>query len=219
MERGVSQTAAAAIRLKRAYEAPEAEDGVRVLVDRLWPRGVSKAAADLDAWMAELGPSDELRTWFGHQSARWQGFAETYGGELAIPLRQTLLASLQGVADHSTLTLVYGARDTNENEAVVLRQYLLQKRARPTAGWDAPTKLLVMIAVVAAAHHDAVAPASGVQLMASPLLTSDEIAEARSVLTADGQLRAVSGGWTLTARAQKQVRQLPEQRAPAAASA
>jgi uncharacterized protein YeaO (DUF488 family) len=219
MESGVSKAVAEAIQLKRAYEAPEAGDGVRVLVDRLWPRGVSKAAAELDAWMAELGPSDELRTWFGHQSARWQGFAEKYGGELATPLRQTLLASLQGVADHSTLTLVYGASGTNENEAVVLRQYLLQKRARPTAGWDAPTKLLVMIAVVAAAHHDGVAPASGVQLLAAPLLTSDEIADARSALIANGQLRAVSAGWKLSARAQKQVRQLPEQRAPDAASA
>ena len=62
MESGGSKTAAEAIRLKRAYEAPESGDGVRILVDRLWPRGVSKAAADLDAWMAELGPSDELRT-------------------------------------------------------------------------------------------------------------------------------------------------------------
>jgi hypothetical protein len=129
------------------------------------------------------------------------------------------LASLQGLADHSTLTLVYGASDTNENEAVVLRQYLLQKRARPTSGWDAPTTLLVMIAVVAAAHHDAVAPAPGVQLLAAPLLTSDEIAEAHSVLMANGQLRAASDGWKLTARAQKQVRQLPVQRAPDAASA
>lgn len=219
MGSGVSGAAGDGIHVKRAYEAPEAEDGVRVLVDRIWPRGVSKAAADLDAWMAELGPSDELRTWFGHQSARWQGFAEKYGGELATPLRQMLLASLQGVADRSTLTLVYGARDTKENEAVVLRQYLLQKRARPAAGWDAPTMLLATIAVVAAAHHDGVAPASGVQLLAAPLLTSDEIADARSALMANGQLRAVSAGWTLSAHAQKQVRQLPEQRAPDAASA
>jgi uncharacterized protein YeaO (DUF488 family) len=193
MVSGDSQTAAAAIRLKRAYDAPEAGDGVRVLVDRLWPRGVSKAAADLDAWMAELGPSDELRTWFGHQSARWKGFTERYRGELATPLRQMLLASLQGVADH----------------AVVLRQYLLQERARPAAGWDAPTTVLVVTAVVAAAHHDGVAPASGVQRLAAPLLTSDEIAEARSALMANGQLRAVSDGWMLTARAQKRVRQLP----------
>jgi uncharacterized protein YeaO (DUF488 family) len=209
MVSGDSQTAAAAIRLKRAYDAPEAGDGVRVLVDRLWPRGVSKAAADLDAWMAELGPSDELRTWFGHQSARWKGFTERYRGELATPLRQMLLASLQGVADHATLTLVYGARDTQENEAVVLRQYLLQERARPAAGWDAPTTVLVVTAVVAAAHHDGVAPTSGVQRLAAPLLTSDEIAEARSALMANGQLRAVSDGWMLTARAQKRVRQLP----------
>ncbi len=212
MESGGSRAVAEAIQLKRAYEAPEAGDGVRVLVDRLWPRGVSKAAAGLDAWMAELGPSDELRTWFGHQSARWQGFAEKYCGELSTPLRQTLLASLQGVAGHSTLTLVYGASDTKENEAVVLRRYLRQERARPAAGWDAPTTLLTVIAVVAAAHHDAAASASGVELFATPLLTSDEIAEARSALMATGHLRAVPDGWKLTARAQKQVRQLPTQR-------
>ena len=214
-----SRVPAESIRLKRAYEVPKAGDGVRVLVDRLWPRGVSKAAAALEAWMAELGPSDELRMWFGHQPERWTGFAEKYGGELATPLRQMLLAALEGVADRSTLTLVYGARDTKENEAVVLRQFLLQKRARPAAGWDAPTKLLATIAVAAAAHHDGVAPASAVQLLAAPLLTSDEIAEARAALMANGQLRAVSDGWTLTARARKQVRQLPAQRAPAVASA
>jgi uncharacterized protein YeaO (DUF488 family) len=214
-----SRVPAESIRLKRAYLSPEAGDGVRVLVDRIWPRGISKAAADLDAWMAELGPSDELRMWFGHQPDRWHGFAEKYCGELATPLRQMLLAALQGVADRSTLTLVYGARDTKENEAVLLRRYLLQERPRPATSWDTPTTLLVMIAVVAAAHHDGVAPALGVQLLAAPLLTSDEIAEARSVLMANGQLRAVSDGWTLTARAQKQVRQLPTQRAPDVASA
>ena len=207
-----SRVLAESIRLKRAYEAPEAGDGVRVLVDRIWPRGVSKAAAALDAWMAELGPSDELRMWFGHQPDRWHGFAEKYCGELATPLRQMLLAALQGVADRSTLTLVYVARDTKENEAVVLRQYLIQKQAQPAAGWDAPTKLLATIAVVAAAHHDGVAPASGVQLLAAPLLTSDEIAEARSVLMANSQVLAVPGGWKLAARAQRQVRQLAERR-------
>jgi uncharacterized protein YeaO (DUF488 family) len=207
-----------AIHLKRAYDTPEAGDGVRVLVDRLWPRGIAKTAADLDAWMAELGPSDELRTWFGHQPDRWTGFAEKYRAELETPLRQTLLAALQGVADRSTLTLVYGARDTRENEAVVLRHYLIQERARP-ALWDAPTTLLIVMAVVAAAHHDAVASASGVELFASPLLTADEIADARSALIADGALRADSGGWKLTAAAQKEVRQLRGQRAPDAAVA
>ncbi|MGH2615984.1 MAG: DUF488 domain-containing protein [Thermomicrobiales bacterium] len=208
MGSSVSRKAAEAIHLKRAYDAPEPGDGVRVLVDRLWARGIAKAAAGLDAWMAALGPSDALRTWFGHQPDRWTDFAEKYRVELSTPPRQTLLAALQGVAGHATLTLVYGARDTKENEAVVLRQYLLQERARPAAGWDAPTTLLVVMAVVAAAHHDAVAPASGVQVFASPLLTPDEIADASSTLLSNGLLQAISGGWKLTTRAQKQVRQL-----------
>ena len=216
MGSGVSRTAAEAIHLQRAYDAPQAGDGVRVLVDHLWARGISKAAAGLDAWMAALGPSDALRTWFGHQPERWADFADKYRGELLTPPRQTLLAALQGVAGRSTLTLVYGARDTKENEAVVLRQYLLQEQARPAAAWDAPTKLLAVMAVVAAAHHDAVAPAAGVLMFASPLLTSGEMTDARSALMANGQLRAVSGGWKLTARAQKQVRQL--QQAPDSAS-
>src|SRR4051794_27191536 len=135
MRNGGSEIAAEKIQLKRAYDAPEAGDGVRVLVDRLWPRGISKDAADLDAWMAALGPSDELRTWFGHQPDRWADFADRYRNELITAPRQTLLAALRGVASHATLTLVYGARDTRENEAVVLRQYLLQERARP-ADWD-----------------------------------------------------------------------------------
>jgi uncharacterized protein YeaO (DUF488 family) len=209
-----SRVAAESIRLKRAYASPEAEDGVRVLVDRLWPRGVSKGAADLDAWMAELGPSDQLRTWFGHQPDRWTAFAEKYRGELETPLRRTLLAALQGVASESTLTLVYGARDTTKNEAIVLRQCLLQERTRPAAGWDAPTKLLLVIAVVAAAHHDAVAPAVGVELFAQSLLTTGELTEARAELSSNDLLQAVSGGWRLTARAEKQVRQLSDQYAP-----
>ena len=213
MESSASTPAAEAIRLKRAYAAPEAGDGVRVLVDRLWPRGVSKAVVDLDAWMKELGPSDALRTWFGHQPERWTAFTEKYRGELATPLRQTLLAALQGAAGRSPLTLVYAARDTKENEAIVLRQFLLQERARP-ADWDAPTKLLLVMAVVAAAHPDAVASSPGVDLFAAPLLTTRELTDARAKLVSDGQLLAVPGGWKLTARAQKQVRQLPEQRAP-----
>jgi uncharacterized protein YeaO (DUF488 family) len=195
------------IRLKRAYAAPENQDGVRVLVDRLWPRGVAKTAADLDAWMKELGPSDALRTWFGHQPERWAAFTEKYRDELTTPLRQTLLAALQGVADRQTLTLVYGARDTKENEAIVLRQYLLRERARP-AGWDASTKLLLVMAVVAAAHPDSVAPASGVELFASPLLTAHEFSAARVALLTDGLLRNAPSGWHLTSRGDRQVRGL-----------
>jgi uncharacterized protein YeaO (DUF488 family) len=211
--------AADAIRLKRAYDTPAAEDGVRVLVDRLWPRGIAKGAADLDAWMAALGPSDELRTWFGHRSERWAEFAERYRGELATPLRQTLLAALHGVAGRATLTLVYGARSTHENEAVVLRDSLLRERPWPASGWDAATTLLVVMAVVAAAHHDAVATAAEVELFAAPLLTADEIAAAREALSASGQVLAVAGDWKLSAQAQAQVRQLAGRRALDSASA
>src|SRR5690349_19728335 len=102
------------VAIKRVYEKPEPADGIRVLVDRLWPRGVSKDAADLDAWMKELGPSDELRTWFGHQPNRWDVFVAKYQQELTTPLRQLLLAELQGGARGSPVTLVYGAHDTKE---------------------------------------------------------------------------------------------------------
>lgn len=211
----MSQPAAAAIRLKRAYEAPAAADGVRVLVDRLWARGIAKNTANLDAWMANLGPSDALRSWFGHQPDRWAAFAEKYRDELATPLRQTLLVALQGVADHATLTLVYGARNTQENEAVVLRQYLLQERAQSPDIWAATTKLLVLTAAVAAAHHDAVATAPGVQVFAAPLLTTDEYGGALKELIASGQLREVAGGWRLSTRSRQQMRQLSHP-APAA---
>jgi hypothetical protein len=102
---------------------------------------------------------------------------------------------------------VYGARDTKENEAIVLRQFLLQERARP-ADWDPSTKLLLVMAVVAAAHHDAVASASGVELFASPLLTAREISAARTELVSNGLLRTASDGWQLTSRAHRQVREL-----------
>ncbi len=208
MARDDARTAPSTIRLKRAYEAPQASDGSRVLVDRLWPRGVSKEAAGLDAWMKALGPTDDLRTWFGHQPARWDGFAEQYRRELTTPLRQLLLTELQGVAGGSTLTLVYGARETKENEAVILRDYLLHEQLRPDDSWDTPTSLLMTVAVVAAAHHDAVAPASGLKLFASPVLTAQDLDGALKELLTGGQLRDSPGGWKVTARGQQRMRQV-----------
>ena len=110
------------VRLKRAYEAPEPSDGYRVLVDRLWPRGVSKADARLDEWARELAPSTELRTWFGHDPARFDEFRQRYTAELAAHAEQ--LEELRGRAREGTLTLVYGARDTEHNDAVVLAEAL-----------------------------------------------------------------------------------------------
>jgi uncharacterized protein YeaO (DUF488 family) len=107
------------VRIKRAYEPAAADDGYRVLVDRLWPRGVSKEKAHLDAWMKDIAPSTELRRWFGHDPARWDEFQRRYRAELAEPERSQLVDTLAERATHGPLTLVYGARDTAHNEAVV----------------------------------------------------------------------------------------------------
>ena len=125
-----------------------------------------------------------------------------------VALNLTINPRAGTLAGSATLTLVYGARDTQENEAVVLRQYLLQEHAQAPTGWDTPTKLLVVMAVVAAAEPDAVASVSGVERFAAPLLTRDEIANARSMLLTDDQLRAVSGGWELTTRGRRRLRAL-----------
>lgn len=196
------------VAIKRVYEKPAPRNGTRVLVDRLWARGVSKDTAKLDAWMKEWGPTDELRTWFGHQPDRWDAFAEKYRHELETPLRQLLLAELQSVAAGSPITLVYGARDTKQNEAVVRRDYLLQGRVHPDDTWDALTKLLLTAAVVVAAHPDAVAPVSGLKRLASPILSAHELDSALTELLADGSLRESAGGWRLTPRARQQVQQL-----------
>ncbi len=110
------------IRLKRAYDESAAEDGCRVLVDRLWPRGVSKEYAALDRWMREVAPSDELRTWFDHDPEKWVEFRRRYEDEL--DAREDDLVFLRQKAEAGTLTLVYGARDTEHNQAVVLAERL-----------------------------------------------------------------------------------------------
>ena len=210
MRREDSRTISPAIQLKRAYESPESGDGVRVLVDRLWTRGVSKDDADLDAWMKELGPTAELRKWFGHRSERWNEFTGRYLQELATPLRQLLLAELQGIARGPKLTLVYGARDTKENEAVVLRHYLLHETAHSGANWSAAAKLLFTIAALADAHHDAIAPSASLTQFASPILTGQEIDDGLKYLLSNGLLRQSSDGWRVTANGLRRIRQQPD---------
>jgi uncharacterized protein YeaO (DUF488 family) len=124
------------IRIKRAYEPAAKADGARILVDRLWPRGVTKDALSIERWTKEIGPSDALRRWFGHDPERWEEFRRRYVAELA---RQTaLLEELRGVARDGVLTLVYGARDDAHNNAVVLREVLLKRlratKTKPPAG-------------------------------------------------------------------------------------
>lgn len=114
-----------AIVLKRIYEAAGADDGCRVLVDRVWPRGVSKSAAALDDWHKEVAPSTELRKWFGHEPERWEAFQSAYCEELD-QCDPRVLDALRQQARNGKLTLLFGARDEQRNQAVVLKAYLEQ---------------------------------------------------------------------------------------------
>ncbi len=114
--------ARATIRIKRVYEEPARSDGYRVLVDRVWPRGVSKEHAHVDEWVKAAGPSDALRKWFGHDPERFTEFAERYRSELADNPAADHLRELTGA--HRTITLVYSAKDEQHNQAVVLRDLL-----------------------------------------------------------------------------------------------
>jgi uncharacterized protein YeaO (DUF488 family) len=117
------------VRLKRAYEPASPEDGYRVLIDRLWPRGVSRQQAKLDDWDNELAPSTELRRWFGHDPSRFEEFRRRYVQELRN--ERPRLAALRRRAREGTLTLVYSAQDTDHNDAVVLAEVL--RRGLPKA--------------------------------------------------------------------------------------
>jgi uncharacterized protein YeaO (DUF488 family) len=117
------------VQIRRAYEPPHAGDGYRVLVDRLWPRGRSKASVRVAVWAKELAPSTALRTWFGHNPARWAEFKRRYLVELRSPERLQRLDELTKRAQAGTVTLVYGARDEEHNEARVLAEKL-ERRIR-----------------------------------------------------------------------------------------
>lgn len=121
----------AMVRLKRAREPVSVEDGYRVLVDRLWPRGVKKEDLEVDEWLKEVAPSTELRRWFGHEPERWQGFVQRYRWELARGPAREALERLVYLAREGPLTLVYGARDEEHNNAVVLKAEL-ERRLRAT---------------------------------------------------------------------------------------
>jgi len=112
------------IQLERVYTARTNARGKRILVDRLWPRGVRKDALKLDLWLRELAPSNELRKWFGHDPRRWEEFERRYYSELRRPERQEQLHELLALARKGPVTLLYGARDEEHNEAVALRKFL-----------------------------------------------------------------------------------------------
>ena len=114
------------VRLKRAYEPAAPEDGVRVLVDRLWPRGLRKADAAIDRWMKDIAPSTELRQWFGHDPERWHEFRRRYTRELQ--QQAVAVDELRELARGGRVTLVFAAHDEAHNDAIVLRDALLQAR-------------------------------------------------------------------------------------------
>ncbi len=112
------------IELKRVYEPKGATDGLRILIDRLWPRGLSKEQAAVDRWLRDLAPSTELRRWFGHDPARWDEFRRRYVGELQE--HGDLLEEVRSLARRGRVTLLYAARDEAHNDAVALRELLLK---------------------------------------------------------------------------------------------
>jgi uncharacterized protein YeaO (DUF488 family) len=114
------------LKLKRAYELASKTDGVRVLVDRLWPRGVSKKTARIDHWFREIAPSAELRKWFNHDPEKWAKFRQKYFRELNA--NREVVDQLRELLHRGTVTLVYGAKDEEHNDAVALQEYLTSHR-------------------------------------------------------------------------------------------
>ena len=110
------------IKLKRAYEKPSRDDGSRILVERLWPRGLTKERAAVDLWLKEVAPSPELRKWFGHDPARWEQFQKRYGKELHE--QEEAVRLLEEKGRQGTVTLVYAARDEEHNGALALKRFL-----------------------------------------------------------------------------------------------
>jgi uncharacterized protein YeaO (DUF488 family) len=115
------------LKLKRIYDPPARTDGFRILVDRLWPRGVSKSTAHVDAWIKEIGPSNALRKWFAHDPSRWTEFQRRYDAELhAAPEVTGQLKHL--LKEHPNATLLFGARDEEHNQAIALRAFLARRK-------------------------------------------------------------------------------------------
>jgi len=114
-----------AITIKRVYEKPSSEDGKRILVDRLWPRGLTKEKAKIDLWLKDIAPSTNLRKWFGHDIAKWQEFKKQYSME--IQKNTAVLTQLEEQLKKGKVTLVYAAKDEEHNDVVVLKEYLEKK--------------------------------------------------------------------------------------------
>ncbi len=114
------------VRVKRIYEAASPDDGYRLLIDRIWPRGVSRAGAALDRWLPDVAPSHGLRRWFGHEPSRWEEFVRRYHVELNEETE--LIVEIESLADAGEVTLLYSARDERHNQAIALEAYLKRRR-------------------------------------------------------------------------------------------
>ncbi len=125
------------LKIKRAYEGKAAQDGQRIYVDRLWPRGLSKEAAAFDEWLKDLSPSAELRQWFGHEPDKFAEFGKRYIRELSTPERQALLRRIAEMAKDADVTLVYSAKDTEHNNAVILKDLIAGIMRRRVSGKQA----------------------------------------------------------------------------------
>ncbi len=112
------------IRTRRIYDPGQEDDGERILVDRLWPRGISKEAAQLDEWAKEIAPSDELRKWYGHDSEKWGAFKQRYRAELQQKEKSETLRELADKSRRGTITLLYAARDESHNNAAALAEFI-----------------------------------------------------------------------------------------------
>ena len=117
-----------AVKVKNVYDQAERTDGVRILVDRLWPRGLTKDEAALDEWIRDVAPSNKLRAWFGHKPDRWHEFQGRYRKELGMPERKAIVHRLRKISGIATVTLLYAAKDEEHNNAVVLAAILTKKR-------------------------------------------------------------------------------------------
>ena len=116
------------VSIKRAYEAPSADDGFRILVDRLWPRGLTKEKARIDLWLKDVAPSNELRKWFAHDPEKWPAFKSKY--ILELKSKNEALSQLHAKLKEGVVTLIYAARDEEHNEAVILQELLTRTSAR-----------------------------------------------------------------------------------------
>ncbi len=118
------------LKVKRVYDPVESSDGWRVLMDRLWPRGLNKEQAHIDGWYRELGPSDELRKWFSHDPSKWEEFRKRYKLELLATEKQRILRDIAAMAENGDLTIVYSSREPTYNNAVVLREVIADLMSR-----------------------------------------------------------------------------------------